>query len=185
LQSRLSSGLTVPIEPPGADARLEILRRWTSQRALRLSESILQLLAQELSGAVPELIGAMLQLEVTAVSDVAAIDRKRVKEFLSARKTALQPKASDVAMATARHFKLKLADMRGPSRRRGVVVAREVAMYLCRQLTNLSLQSIGHYFGDRDHTTVMHACRKTTELLQTDPAIREAVEVLEAKLSKV
>jgi chromosomal replication initiator protein len=149
-----------------------------------LSESVLQLLAQGLSGTVPEIVGAMLQLEVTAASDEVAIDRKRVKDFLAARNTAIQPKLSNIAMATARHFKLRLADIRGPSRRRGVVAAREVAMYLCRQLTTNSLQNVGDFFNGRDHTTVMHACRKTTELLQTDPAIRHAVEVLQAKLSK-
>ena len=78
-------------------------------------------------------------------------------------------------------FRPPLGDLRGSSRRRPVVAARDVAIYLCRQLTRESLGRIGEYFGGRDHTTVLHACRKTEELLQTDPAIRQAMDHLQRK----
>ena len=81
-------------------------------------------------------------------------------------------------MATARHFSLRLADLRSPVRRRALVVARGVAVYLARRLTEESLERIGGYFGGRDHSTVMHSYRKTEELIGSDPAVREAVERL-------
>jgi chromosomal replication initiator protein len=87
-----------------------------------------------------------------------------------------------IATSTARYFSLRLNDLRSASRRRPVVVARGVAMFLCRLLARESLDRIGQYFGGRDHTTVMHACRKTEELLQTDLEIRQAIDKLRQKL---
>jgi len=86
-----------------------------------------------------------------------------------------------IALATARYFAQTLTELRSPSRRRAVVLARGVAMFLARQLTGSSLEQIGRYFGGRDHTTVMHGCGKTATLLKTDPAIRLAVEQLTQK----
>ena len=95
-----------------------------------------------------------------------------------------EPSLHEIALATARHFSLRLADLRSPVRRRALVVARGVAVYLARQLTEDSLQQIGGYFGGRDHSTVMHSCRKTEELIGSDPAVREAVDRLKKTLWK-
>ena len=131
---------------------------------------------------MPELIGAMTQLEVPARHASRPIDAEAVRRLLAKREKGLRPQLRDIAAATARHFSLRLADLRGAARRRPVLVARHVAMFLARQLTKESLQRIGEYFGGRDHTTVLHGCRKTEELLQTDPAIRQAVDQLCRKL---
>jgi chromosomal replication initiator protein len=181
LQSRLSAGLCVPLVLPGPDTRLAILQRWSNLCEVAMADSILKLLAEGLAGTVPELLGAMLQLEVPAREEGRPIDAHQVRDFLSQRDSALRPKLRDIAALTARHFTLRLRDLRGPSRRRPVVTARDVAIYLCRQLTRVSLSRIGEYFGGRDHTTVLHACRKTEELLQTDPAIRQAIDRLRGK----
>jgi chromosomal replication initiator protein len=179
LQSRLSAGLGVPLALPSPATRLAILQRWSSYREVKVADSILKLLAQGLAGTVPELLGAMVQLEIPARADGRPIDAGQVRDFLSHRDSAIRPKLREIATLTARHFSLRLGDLRGPSRRRPVVAARDVAIYLCRQLTKESLNRIGEYFGGRDHTTVLHACRKTEELLKTDPAIRQAIDQLQ------
>ena len=178
LQSRLSAGLCVPLALPGPDTRLAILQRWSSLREVEMADSILKLLAEGLAGTVPELLGAMLQLEVPAREEGRTIDACHVRVLLSHRDSTMRPKLRDIAASTARCFTLRLSDLRGKSRRRPVVAARGVAIYLCRQLTRESLSRIGEYFGGRDHTTVLHACRKTEELLETDPAIRQALDQL-------
>jgi chromosomal replication initiator protein len=178
LQGRLSAGLTIPLAPPGPDTRLAILQRWATLRGADLGDSVLRLLAEGLSGTVPELLGALVQLELPARLDGRPVDARLVREFLAQRDAASQPEMHTIALATARYFSLKLSDLRSASRRRPVVVARDVAIFLCRSLTGESLQRIGEYFGGRDHTTVMHAWRKMEELHQTDAEIRRAVETL-------
>jgi chromosomal replication initiator protein len=182
LRSRLVAGLSVPLSPPGPDARWAILHQWSRLRQLDLAEPILGLLVEGLSGTVPELIGAMVQLEVPARHAGRPIDADSVRRFLAKRQKALGPQTRDIAAASARYFSLRLSDLRGAARHRPVVIARDVAMFLARQLTKQSLQQIGEYFGGRDHTTVMHGCRKAEELLQADPAIRQAVDDLCRKL---
>ena len=171
----------MPLALPGPDTRLAILQRWSHLREVAMADSILKLLAEGLAGTVPELLGAMLQLEVPAREQGRPINAHQIRDFLAERDSALRPKLRDIAALTARHFALRLSDLRGSSRRRPVVAARDVAIYLCRQLTRESLGRIGDYFGGRDHTTVLHACRKTEELLQADPAIRQALDQLQRK----
>ncbi len=184
LQSRLDCGLTVPLEPPGSAARLAILRRLAGLRKIELSERAAQILADGLSVTVPELFEATAQLEIPARLHGGVIDADAAGSFLALRNDWRQARLRDVAAAAARLFALKLCDLRGPSRRRAVVTARAVAMYLARQLTQKNLEQIGRYFGGRDHTTVIYGCRKTEKLLKNDRAIRQAVRQLQEKLQK-
>jgi chromosomal replication initiator protein len=87
-----------------------------------------------------------------------------------------EPSIQEIATAVARRFKLKTADLKGPTRRQQVVRARALAMFLGRKLTDRSLQQIGNFFGGRDHTTVLHACRKTEELMGSNPDLLLAAD---------
>jgi chromosomal replication initiator protein len=178
LQSRLVAGLTVPLLPPGSEARLALLQRLADVQGISLPGPVAQILADGLPLTAPELRGALLQLEVRARAEGCPIDAALARGFLTQRVTLKQQPLREIAAVTARHFALKLSDLRSPSRRRALVTARGVAMYLARSLTRLSLEQIGKYFGGRDHTTVMYSCDKTAELLKSDPAIRHAVETL-------
>ncbi|MEX0712172.1 MAG: DnaA/Hda family protein [Pirellulales bacterium] len=111
------------------------------------------------------------------------VDAILVRRYLFARTGALRPTVGRIAVQTARYYALKLADLKGTSRRRGVVLARDVAMYLSRQLTPGSLAKIGDYFGGRDHTTVQHGCRKVDALARTDPGTRQAIDSLRQTLA--
>jgi len=181
LRSRLEAGLTVPLSLPGAATRRVVLLRSAGLRGISLSEPVAKLLADGLSVSVPELDGALLQLEMPARLHGGMIDAEAVRSYLAHRNGASEPALRDIAIAAARFFTLTLTELRSASRRRAVVTARGVAIFLARQLTPKSLEQIGQYFGGRDHTTVMHALRKTEGLVKTDPAIRQAVAQLRLK----
>jgi chromosomal replication initiator protein len=184
LQSRLMAGLTVPIAPPETATRLTILERVARERQLHLPKSAAQTLAEGLYGTVPELLGALTQLEVPARRDGKSLDLRTIRHFLDAKKREGVPEIPQIAATVAKHFGLKLSELRSPSRRRAVVNARAVAIHLARKITHASLEQIGRYFGGRDHTTMMHSCRKMDELLRDDPAFRQEIEHLEKMIHK-
>ena len=178
LRGRLVSGLTVPVAPPSRATRYEILGSLGDIQKISLVDPVLRILAEGIEGTFSELDGALTQLAVTARHNGHTIDAATARHFVAQRRSSRQPSLRDIAVATARFFSLKLSDLQSSSRRRAVVTARGVAMFLARHLTQQSLEQIGCYLGGRDHTTVLHGCRKTESLLKTDPAIREAVEQL-------
>ncbi len=175
LVGRLSAGLCVPVARPGIEARLSLLPRLASERGLSLSGDAQRLLAEKLPLNVPELSGALCELAARCRATGQLIDRTSVREFLQSVRGGSRTTVGQVAARSARHFAVKVADMRGPSRRQSLVTARGIAMYLSRQLTEMSFSAIGQYFGRRDHTTVLHACRKTEELMRSTIEIRQAL----------
>jgi chromosomal replication initiator protein len=184
LQSRLTAGLTIPLAPPGLEARLAILEQLAAVRNIPLPTPVARVLAEGLIGTAPELAGSLLQFAVPSEFESVELNVDSAKKYIVHRGSRRPPTLHEIALATARHFSLRLSDLRSPVRRRALVVARGVAIYLARRLTNDSLEQIGSYFGGRDHSTVMHSCRKTEELLVNDPAVLEAVEQLQKTLWK-
>lgn len=182
LRSRLAGGLVVPLAAAGPEARCAILRRLAARRSLSLTPDAIELLAAEFHGTVPDLAGAVARLEMDARLQSRPVSVADVRGLIHQRGQGPAPRVSDIAQVTARHFSLKLSDLRSPSRRQAVVKARGVAMYLARQMTGESLGQIGRYFGGRDHTTVLHGCRKTETLLKSEPAIHQAVAQLQRQL---
>jgi chromosomal replication initiator protein len=182
LQSRLTAGLCVPLVLPEAEARRQILGNLCDTRKVTLSESSLRQLARSLPLSAPELAGVLVNLQHVAQTAGQSLDDDLVQRYLVQRSATHEPQLRTIALRTARHFSLPMAELRSASRRRGVVVARDVAMYLARQLTSKSLKQIGRYFGGRDHTTVLHGCRKTESLMLTDAATHDAVLRLRQRL---
>jgi chromosomal replication initiator protein len=174
LASRLAGGLTVTLSPPSAAARLALIERFASLRRIALPHPAARTLADGLDATAPELSGALAELQMRAQLDGAAIDTNRVRRFLADRRSRLRPKLKTIASLAAKHFGLRIGDLRGSSRRRAVVEARGAAIHLARQLTGKSLEEIGRYFGGRDHTTVLHSLETTEARLRNDPAIRRA-----------
>jgi chromosomal replication initiator protein len=179
LQSRLMAGLTVHIAQPETETRLTILERAAQERHLHLPKSAAQTLAENFQGTVPELLGVLTQLEIPARRDSKTLDSRTVRHFLEEKKRVEEPEISQIAATTAKHYGLKLSELRSSSRKRAIVNARAVAIYLARKISRASLDQIGSYFGGRDHTTMMHSCRKIDELLQSDPAFRQDIARLE------
>jgi chromosomal replication initiator protein len=181
LQSRLVGGLVVPLALPSRGTRLAAVGKFAQLRGIDMTDEAATLLADGLPGPLAALWAAVLHLEVSARLDSGKVPERRVRDYLAGRPTS-QPSLRDIAAATARHFSLRLADLRSASRRRVVVVARDIAMYLSRTLTGKSFEQIGRYFNGRDHSTVSHGCWKTGELLKSDPALRNIVEQLREQM---
>jgi len=178
LSSRLCAGLAVPLSPPGPAARSALLERLAAEQNITVDAPAVKLLAEGVAGTVPELLGTLKQLQFDASGDGERIDAEQVRRFLARRGSGSTPSMPEIAAATARRFSVTVSDLRSPSRARAVVTARDVAMYVTRQLTGETLQRIGRQFGRRDHTTVLHGCRKVELLMERDPAIRETVKTL-------
>ncbi len=180
LQSRLEGGLCVPLSPPSAEARYAIVRELAAAQRLKLSDQAARALSDSLAVTAPELAGALAQLELLSRSQQtrlkeAPLDEALIRKYLASRQSPRQPSLQAIASQTARYYALRVTDLKSSSRRRAVVAARDIAMYLARQMTAKSLKQIGDYFGGRDHTTVLHGCRKTEHLLQSDPGARLSV----------
>lgn len=183
LRSRLRGGLIVPLVKPGTETRRAILHWLARKLEINLSPAAAELLAKRIDGTAATLSGALLAVRAASPAD-EIIDSARCQKHLSRTAKKQPPTLQAIAAATARRFSLKVADLRGPRRMRAIVTARGVAMYLSRRLTDRSLQQVGDYFGRRDHTTVLHHCRKIARLAETDGSVRQAVEELTTTLAK-
>jgi len=183
LTSRLSAGHTVPIALPEAQTRLAILQRLAQERGARLPTEAARVLADGLPVAAPRLAGVLMQLLTMTGGARNTIDVDLARRFKAKYLDGARPTMRAITAAAAKYFDLKIGQLKGPTRRRGVVWARNVAMYLARQLTGKSYLAVGRYYGGRDHTTVMHACRKTQQMIDTDPACRQAMEDVRSLLT--
>lgn len=186
LVSRLAGGLSVPLLPPSADTKREMLRRLALQRPLRLVPEAEQFLVEQSSLTLAAWWGILRRLVAISQQDTAtaaqSIELAHVRALLGETDgPPVDPKT--IIRATAKHLGLQVRNLTGASRRKLDVLARSVAMYLIRELTRESFQEIGRHFGDRDHTTVMHAYRKIQLAQQSDAAIRAATTQLQRRLA--
>lgn len=175
LKSRFGWGLTVAVEPPELETRVAILMKKADQAKVDLPHDAAFFIAQRIRSNVRELEGALKR--VIAHSHFMGRDitieliRESLKDLL-----ALQDKlvsVDNIQRTVAEYYKIKISDLLSKRRSRSVARPRQVAMALSKELTNHSLPEIGDVFGGRDHTTVLHACRKINELKESDADIRE------------
>jgi chromosomal replication initiator protein len=178
LVSRLSAGFQVPIEPPGLEARFVLLNAFCKQLRLDITADWLEKIARELPNGlrVSQLRASLLKLVSPHTLGQKEPQEDALKDLIASQTKNANLGVADIAKAVAQHYQIKLADLRGTTRKSNLVRMRGLAMHLCRQLTSLSLQQIGHYFGGRDHSTVLHACRKTETDILTDPELSKAFE---------
>jgi chromosomal replication initiator protein len=175
LKSRFGWGLTVAVEPPDLETRVAILMNKASQSQLDLPPDAAFFIAQRIRSNVRELEGALKRVIASANFPRRPIDVDLVKESLKDL-LALQDKQvslDNIQRTVAEYYKIKVADLMSRRRSRSVARPRQVAMALAKELTNHSLPEIGDSFGGRDHTTVLHACRKIKELRETSSDIHE------------
>lgn len=189
LAGRLAAGLTVPLHPPGPAARRLILRALASARNLSLPDRVIELVASDAlsdalkPGTVPRLLQTLLRLEQLPFDSDTPINEQDLRRCLQSPDEDDEPQLHFITKRVSRYFNLRTSDLKSKTRQQRVVRARGVAMFLARQLTANSLETVGRHFGNRDHTTVLHACRKTEALLELDPSIRQAVEDLKTELT--
>ncbi|MEP7765347.1 chromosomal replication initiator protein DnaA [Sanguibacter sp. 25GB23B1] len=166
LRSRFEWGLITDVQPPDLETRIAILRKKAGGERLAAPDDVLSYIASKISSNIRELEGALIRVTAFANLNRQQVDlalAEIVLKDLITDDDASQITAGSVIAQTSAYFGLTIDDLCGSSRSRVLVTARQIAMYLCRELTDLSLPKIGQQFGGRDHTTVMHANRKITE----------------------
>jgi len=175
LKSRFGSGLTVAIEPPELETRVAILKSKAEQAQLGLPDEVAFFIAQRIRSNVRELEGALRRVYANAQFTGRPITIGFAKEVLSDLLT-LQDKLvtiENIQKTVADYYKIPVSDLLSNSRLRTLSRPRQMAMMLTKELTSLSLPEIGEAYGGRDHTTVLHACRKIRELQHRNPEIRD------------
>jgi chromosomal replication initiator protein len=183
LTNRLASGLVVALEPWQAPSRLLFLREMARRQGLDLPEETLTWLAESLTAGGRQLEGALRQIDALERLLPPPLDPERLREHFRSQVDAQRPTVERIAEHVGGYFRVEPKQLQSPRRSREVLVPRQVSMYLARRLTPLSLQQIGAYFGGRDHTTVLHACRKVEQALEADAALSGAVRRIYAELS--
>ncbi|MDN5767435.1 MAG: chromosomal replication initiator protein DnaA [Humibacillus sp.] len=181
MRTRFESGLLTDVQPPDLETRIAILRKKAIQDRMSVPDDVLEYIASNFSTNIRELEGALIR--VTAFSNLnrQPIDLPLAEIVLKdvlPNETPNQVTAATIMAVTAGYYSVTMDDLCGSSRSRQLVTARQIAMYLCREMTDLSLPKIGQLFGGRDHTTVMHANKKIRELMSEKRAIYNQVTEL-------
>ena len=180
MRSRLGWGLVADIHPLTYELRLGILQAKEEKLSTRISSNILEFLAHKITSNVRELEGALNRLSAFSSLVGRDINLDMVQDLLKDLLKSSQKKVNieEIQKKVSQHFNVKVSDMSSARRSRTVARPRQVAMYLSKNLTSRSLPEIGRRFGNRDHTTVIHAVRKVEELMNKDAGFDEDVQLL-------
>ncbi|NEB04643.1 chromosomal replication initiator protein DnaA [Streptomyces sp. SID13726] len=183
LRNRFEWGLITDVQPPELETRIAILRKKAVQEQLNAPPEVLEFIASRISRNIRELEGALIRVTAFASLNRQPVDLGLTEIVLKdlipgGEDSAPEITSTAIMSATADYFGLTVDDLCGTSRGRALVTARQIAMYLCRELTDLSLPKIGALFGGRDHTTVMHADRKIRNLMAERRSIYNQVTEL-------
>ena len=183
LISRFEQGLTVDVKPPDLETRIAILRMLVSTNGTYVPNDVLDLIAERFTDNIRELEGALNRVTALASLNNQPVTRilaeQTLQDFFS---TDIELKPTDIIGRVAKYFHLTFDDLVGPTRTKNVTIARQIAMYLTRDLTSMSLVNIGQVFGGRDHTTVMHNCKTISEGMKDNPQIYTYVTELTLQL---
>jgi len=187
MRSRFEWGLITDIQPPDLETRIAILRKKAANEKLQGPHDVLEYIASKISTNIRELEGALIRVTAFANLNRQQVDLALaeivLRDLITDDDTA-EITAATIITQTATYFGLTIDDLCGSSRSRVLVTARQIAMYLCRELTDMSLPKIGQQFGGRDHTTVMHANRKIRELMAERRSIYNQVTELTNRIKQ-
>jgi chromosomal replication initiator protein len=187
LVSRFEWGLVTDMQPPDVETRLAILRKKEMLMGVSLPEDILNFLAQRVRSNIRRLEGALVRVasyaSLTGKKLTLEVVEGLLREVLH-EEGRFTLSIDVIQKKVAEHFDIRLADMASKRRPENIVFPRQIAMFLARQMTESSLNSIGEAFGGRDHGTVLHACRLVNDRMQVDAQVRQVVHYLEKKLMR-
>ncbi|MCP8352240.1 chromosomal replication initiator protein DnaA [Candidatus Synchoanobacter obligatus] len=180
LKSRFSWGLTVGIDPPELETRVAILLSKAKMSGVRLPEDVAFFIADRIQSNVRELEGALKRLIANAsfLGQPITLEftKQALRDMIDVEERSVN--VDSVLKAIAHYYKLSISEITGTSRKRTVARPRQLAMYLAKTCSDLSLSQIGRLFGGRDHTTIMHGCKKIVQLLKEDPVLKSDYENL-------
>ena len=178
LVSRFTWGLQVEITPPDLETRIAILRKKSEAEGLTIDDNTLDYVASQVDTNIRELEGALVKVQAHATIEKEDINVNLARDALADLKLVQKNRGlqiSKIQEVVANYFQTSTAELKGKKRVRQIVVPRQIAMYLSRELTDSSLPKIGQEFGGKDHTTVMHAYEKIEQQIKTDSDIKSAV----------
>ncbi len=187
LRSRFEWGLITDIQKPDLETRIAILRKKASIERVNVPNDVIVFIANQIQSNIRELEGALTRIKAYASMQNVPITVEMAKEALRDILALSQPKPlsiEDIQESVARFFSMRPKDMLSKKRTQNIAFPRQIAMYLCRELTDASLPRIGQAFGGRDHTTVIHACSKIINQLEKDATLRSTLNKLQENLKK-
>jgi chromosomal replication initiator protein len=187
LVSRFEWGLVTDLQPPDIETRLAILRKKGDSMGVQLPQEILEFLAHRIRANIRRLEGALIRVASYASLTGRKLTLESVEHLLREvlhEEGRYSINIEVIQKRVAEHFDIRLADMTSKRRPENIAFPRQIAMFLARQMTESSLNTIGEAFGGRDHGTVLHACRLVKDRMEIDPSVRQVVSYLEKQLAR-
>jgi len=189
LRSRFEWGLIADIQAPDYETRVAILRNKSELEGLETTESLIEVIgviAEKIQSNIRELEGAFIRVIAYANLTGQKINKELAKEVLkdvfSSRDRPVNPEL--IKKHICKHFNIKQSDLESAKRSRNLSFPRQIAMYICRDLTELSLPKVGEAFGNRDHTTVLHACDKISSEIKSNESLRDVIKEIEKSIKE-
>lgn len=186
LQSRFGWGLIADLQPPDVETRIAILRKKSDDEGILLPEEVIQFLAANMKSNIRELEGSLVRLGAytSLTGQPIALDMAKtvLRDLIGEKKKIIA--MDDIEEIVAARFHVKISDMKSRRRSKTLVHPRQIAMYLCRELTDASFPEIGRHFGGKDHTTIIHACKQITKAKEADSTMSATLESLKDQITK-
>ena len=182
--SRFKWGLSADVQAPDVETRIAILESKMTREGIELDDDVVEFICYNIKSNIRELEGVLVSLAAQSSLNNRQIDLALTKEVIQKFINEINKEITVefIQKLVADHFNVPVEKLAGKTRKRSIVVARQLSMYLAKNLTNKSLKAIGSQFGGRDHSTVIYSCRTVQDLLDTDMTIKEDVNVLEKKI---
>ena len=184
LRSRFEWGLIADLQPPDVETRIAILRKKSEDEGVTLPEDVVQFLSTTMKSNVRELEGSLVRLGAYAslTGQVITLDLAKnvLRDLIGDKKKIVA--MDDIQEAVCAQFHVKMTELKSRRRSKTLVHPRQIAMYLCRELTDASYPEIGRQFGGKDHTTIIHACRQVAKAKETDTMLQTTIEALKEQI---
>lgn len=187
LRSRFNQGLLTDIQPPDLETRIAILRKKAQAEDLDIPNDVFDYIAENIQSNIRELEGMLTRLSAYSNLSKRKIDLNLTKECLQNLITPNEPVIINgelIQKKVAEYYQMRVEDFKAKKRTKNIAFPRQIAMYLCREMTDLSLPKIGELFGGRDHTTVIHACEKISEELRNDQTLQMTINNIKNSLTR-
>ncbi|MEC7244908.1 MAG: chromosomal replication initiator protein DnaA, partial [Bacteroidota bacterium] len=185
LVSRFKSGLTVELEKPDYQTRLDILNHKIKNEQLKIDSEVIEYIAFQVDTNIRELEGVLVSILAHSTISKQNIDLTLAKSIISkiVKDTNREIDIKYIQEIVSKFFSISIEDMKDKARNKEIVIARQVAMYFSKDFTNNSLKSIGFHFGGRDHSTVIHAVQSVNDMIDTDNIFKKNIEEINRRIS--
>lgn len=186
LISRFQWGLVADIQPPDLEMRMAILQKKSSDEGIEIPIDVIEYFARNIKSSIRELEGSLIKMIAKVIFENKEINLELAEEILRGNGFAEAKPLTidDIKEIVSKHYKISIEDMISKCRKHEIALARQMAMYLSKKYTQHSLKSIGSYFGNRDHSTVLHSCQTIENYIVTDKSVKLSYETLKSKLKQ-